>query len=196
MSYSGRELTTRTRPFLPPRRKQTRSGASIALVGCVPEVMDFKELVLWCAEKIDTERRIIQVRGKKTISLVPSVFKRMLQILKPTMQFKSEEVIEFIKEHIGGGELLEKYLDDPRTNTNVVKIEVSSLKYPYKEFTWLFACIIRLESTASMPKNVVYILHFVVHEDALIDWGHLISNEISFQLGGLKRTQKFYMTFI
>jgi hypothetical protein len=74
------------------------------------------------------------------------------------------------------------------------KIEVSSLKYPYKEFSWLFSRIIGLESMTSVPKNIIYILHFVVHEDALIDWGHLISNEISFQLGGLKRTQKFYMT--
>jgi hypothetical protein len=46
----------------------------------------------------------------------------------------------------------------------------------------------------SMLKYIVYILHFVVHEDALIDWGQIISNEISFQLGGLRKTQKFYMT--
>jgi len=45
-----------------------------------------------------------------------------------------------------------------------------------------------------MPENFIYILHFVVHEDALIDWGRIISNEISFQLGGLKITRKFYMT--
>jgi hypothetical protein len=85
-------------------------------------------------------------------------------------------------------------LVDPIANTNACNIEVSSLKYPYKEFLWLFSRIIGLESTAFVSKNVVYILHFFVHEDILIDWGCLISNEISFQLGGLKRTQKFYMT--
>jgi hypothetical protein len=31
--------------------------------------------------------------------------------LKPTMQFKGEEASEFLKEHRGGEELLEKYLD-------------------------------------------------------------------------------------
>jgi len=48
---------------------------------------------------------------------------------------------------------------------------------------------------ASMLKYIVYILHFVVHEDALIDWDKIISNEISFQLGGLRKTQKIYVTF-
>jgi len=48
---------------------------------------------------------------------------------------------------------------------------------------------------ASMLKSIIYILHFFFHEDTLIDWGLLISNEISFQLGGLKRTQKFYKTY-
>jgi hypothetical protein len=46
----------------------------------------------------------------------------------------------------------------------------------------------------SVPKYIVYILHFVVHEDTLIDWARIISNEISFQLGGLRKTRKFYMT--
>jgi hypothetical protein len=45
-----------------------------------------------------------------------------------------------------------------------------------------------------VPKYIVYILHFPMHEDSLIDWGNIISNEISFQLGGLKRNKKFYMT--
>jgi hypothetical protein len=53
-------------------------SSSITLVGCVPEVEDFKELVLWCTDKFDTERRIIQIQGKPPISLSPSVFRRML----------------------------------------------------------------------------------------------------------------------
>jgi hypothetical protein len=110
------------------------------------------------------------------------------------MQFKGEEANEFLKEHKGGEELFKKCLDDPRTNTNVTKIEVSSLKYPYKEFAWLFARKIGLESTTFVLKYIIYILHFIVHEDALIHWGSLISNEIPFQLGGLKSTRKFYMT--
>jgi hypothetical protein len=55
----------------------------------------------------------------------------MLRLLKPTMKFKGEEAI---KEHRGGEEILEKYLVNLRNNINASKIEVSSLKYTYKEF--------------------------------------------------------------
>jgi hypothetical protein len=85
------------------------------------------------------------------------------------MQFKIEEANGFLKENRGGEELLKKYLVDPKSNTNATKIEVSSLKYPYKEFSWLFSHIIGLESMAFVQKNIVYVLHFIVHEDALID---------------------------
>ena len=30
----------------------------------------------------------------------------------------------------------------------------------------------------SVSIYIVYIIHFVVHEDSFIDWGHIISNEI------------------
>jgi hypothetical protein len=46
------------------------------------------------------------------------------------MQIKGEEANKFLKEHEGGGEILDKYLVDPITNTNDSKIELSSLKYP------------------------------------------------------------------
>jgi hypothetical protein len=48
---------------------------------------------------------------------------------------------------------------------------------------------------ASVPKNIVYILHIYMHESAFIDWSDLTSKEISFQFGGLKRTQIFYVTY-
>jgi hypothetical protein len=54
--------------------------------------------------------------------------------------------------------------------------------------------MICLESMTSVQRNIIYILHFSMHEDALIDVGCIISNEISFQQGGLKKTQNFYMT--
>jgi hypothetical protein len=47
----------------------------------------------------------------------------------------------------------------------------------------------------SVPNYIVYILHFFAHEDALIDWGRFISNEISFQLGSLRKTRKFHMNY-
>jgi len=69
------------------------------------------------------------------------------------MQFKGEEANEFLKQQKGGEELLHKYLVDPRNNTNASKTEVSSLKYPYKEFSWLFSQIIGLESMALCAKK-------------------------------------------
>jgi hypothetical protein len=33
-----------------------------------------------------------------------------------------------------------------------------------------------------------------MHENTIIDWGHIISSEVSFQLNNLKKTRKFYMS--
>jgi hypothetical protein len=45
-----------------------------------------------------------------------------------------------------------------------------------------------------VPRNVIYALHYALHEKSIIDWGYLISSEVSFQLSNLKKTRKFYMT--
>jgi hypothetical protein len=108
--------------------------------------------------------------------------------------FKNEEANEFMKQHRGGERFLSNYLVDPGSNPGISRIEVTSLKYPYKRVCMVVCCIIGLESTTSVPRNIIYVLHFSLHEKAIIDWGHLISSEVSFQLGNLKKTQKFYMT--
>jgi hypothetical protein len=108
------------------------------------------------------------------------------------MQFKGKEAHEFFKHHKGGKELLDKILADPSNNTISSKIEVSSLKYPYKEFVSLFSHIIGMESMASIPRNIFYVLYFNLHENSIIDWGHIISSEIPFQLSNLKKTRKLY----
>jgi hypothetical protein len=54
--------------------------------------------------------------------------------------------------------------------------------------------MIGMESMAFLLRNIIYILCFSVHKKSLIDWGHIISSEISFQLSNLKKTHKFYMT--
>jgi hypothetical protein len=68
----------------------------------VSEVADFKELVLLCTKKIDTEGRVIQIQGKPSISLAPLVFKRMLRLTDPTLTFKNVEVDDFLKDHNKG----------------------------------------------------------------------------------------------
>jgi hypothetical protein len=82
----------------------------------VPEVYDFKELILWCVDKFDKERRIIQLQGETPISLAPSIFKRMFRLPEPTMVFKSVEAEDFLKTKNGGTKLLQSYLEDPSVN--------------------------------------------------------------------------------
>jgi hypothetical protein len=98
-----------------------------------------------------------------------------------------------LKQHKGGNILLRNYLEDPTCNLGTSRIEVNLLKYPYKEFAWLFSRILGLETTMFVTINVIYAMHYALHEKSIIDWGYLISNEISFQLNNLKKTHKFYM---
>jgi hypothetical protein len=107
------------------------------------------------------------------------------------MQFKGEEANEFLKQHKGGEKFLSNYVVNPNNNSSASKIEVSLLKYPYREFSWLFAHIIGLESTTSVPRNIIYVLHFSLHENTIIDWGHIISSEVSFHLSNWKKDPKF-----
>jgi len=60
------------------------------------------------------------------------------------MQFKSEEVYEFMKQHKGGNIFLRNCLEDPTFNPGTSKIEANSLEYPYREFAWLFSRILGL----------------------------------------------------
>jgi hypothetical protein len=149
-------------------------------VGCVPEVTDIKEIIQWCVDKFVSERRRIQMQGHQPISLAPSTFSKMLQLPAPTIRFKSEEVDEFMKQHKGENILLRNYLEDPTCNPSTYIIEVNLLKYPYKEFDWLFAHILGLESIMFITRNVIYAMHYALHEKNIIDWGYLISSEISF----------------
>jgi hypothetical protein len=73
-------------------------------------------------------------------------------------------------------------LEDPTNNPRTFRIEVTSLKNQYREFAWLFTRIVGMESTMFISRNVMYALHYDLHEKSIIDWGYLISNEISFQI--------------
>jgi hypothetical protein len=84
------------------------------------------------------------------------------------------------------------YMEDLIYNLGTSRIEVISLKYLYKEFAWLFARIIGLESTMFVSRNVIYAMDCAHHEKSIIDWGYLILSEMSFQLNNLKNTQMFY----
>ena len=45
----------------------------------------------------------------------------------------------------------------------------------------------------TIPWLDIYILYFTIHEQAIFDWGKMISTEISSQLSNFKDTKNFYM---
>jgi hypothetical protein len=85
----------------------------IALVGCVPEVFDCKEIVAWCVDKYVLNQRAIQLRGHSPISLSPQVFCKMLMLSEPTLSFKGEDCRDFLKKHNNGLNLFPEYLENP-----------------------------------------------------------------------------------
>jgi hypothetical protein len=77
--------------------------------------------------------------------------------------------LQFFETYKGGNKLLSNYLEDPTCNPGTSKIKVISLKYPYREFAWLFAHIIGLESTMFVSINVIYDMHRALHKKSIID---------------------------
>jgi hypothetical protein len=76
---------------------------------------------------------------------------------------------------------------------DISRIQVSSLKNPYRELAWIFTRITGQESMTTIPWLALYILYFTIHEEAIFDWGKIISSEISTQLSNFKSEKKFYM---
>jgi hypothetical protein len=101
----------------------------------------------------------------------------MLKLPEPTITFKGDEARNFLKEKNNGLELLQEYLEDPTTMPeDISRIQVSSLKNPYRELAWIFTRITGQESTTTIPRLALYILYFTIHEEAIFDWGKIISS--------------------
>jgi hypothetical protein len=169
--------------------------SGIVLAGCVPEVFECKDILTWCIDKFIQNRRVITLQSSSPISLVPSIFREMLKLPEPNMVYKGEEARNFLKRKNNGIELLQEYLHDPASMPeDISRIQVSSLKNPYKEISWLFTRIVGQDSMETIPRLALYILHFTVHENAIFDWAKIISNEITAQLTNFKTEKKFYMS--
>jgi hypothetical protein len=97
---------------------------------------------------------MIQLQGHQLISFDPSIFSRMLQLPTSTLWFKNEEANEFMKQHRGGERFLRNYLVNQGSNPGISRIEVASLKYPYREFACLFACINGPEPTTYIYQEI------------------------------------------
>jgi hypothetical protein len=99
-----------------------------------------------------------------------------------------------LKGRNNGIELLQEYLQDPTTiPQDLSRIQVSSLKDPYREMDWIFTRITGQYSTKTIPRFSLYILHFTIHENVVFDWAKIISNEISSQLLNFKNEKNLYM---
>jgi hypothetical protein len=118
-------------------------------------------------DKFNNEKRIIQLQGMPHVTLAPTIFRRILRFLDPTMALKISEVDTFLKANHGGMNILDNFLLELSSySRNPSQIEVFSLKYPYNEFVLLFCRIIGQESTI----YVLYFLHHSVHKDVLLTW--------------------------
>jgi hypothetical protein len=179
---------------LPEKNENKIWTSGISLAGCVPEVFDCKEVISWCVDKFIQSRRVIQLHSESPISLAPSVFRKMLKLPEPTITFKGDEARNFLKEKNNGLELLQEYLEDPTTMPeDISRIQVNSLKNPYRELAWLFTRLQVRNPWTTIPRLALYILYFTIHEEAIFDWGKIISSEISTQLSNFKSEKKFYM---
>jgi hypothetical protein len=119
----------------------------------------------------------------------------MLRLPEPMITFKGDEAKKLLKERNGGFELLQEYLEDPTMMPeDLSTIQVNLLRNPYREMAWLFSRVAGQESTAIVPRLVLYILYFSIHEKIVFDWAKIISGELSFQLTNFKKSKKFYMS--
>jgi hypothetical protein len=119
----------------------------------------------------------------------------MLRLPEPTFTFKGEYCRELLKKHDNGLELLLEFLENPMVvPEDNTRLQVGAFKNNFQEIAWIFTRITGHETTASISEMILYILYFMVKEQAIFDWGKLISIEISSQLVQYKKDKKFFMS--
>jgi hypothetical protein len=139
--------------------------SKIARAGCVPEVFDCKELVVWCAKKYIPSQRVIPLQDHSPIILSPQVFCNMLRLPEPTFTFKGEDCRDFLKKHDNGLDLLPKFLENlTAIPEDITILQVTLFTNPFREITWLFTRIMCQENTASISRMILYILYFTVKQ--------------------------------
>jgi hypothetical protein len=116
----------------------------------------------------------------------------MFKLPEPTITFKGDEAKSFLKERNNGLELLQEYLEDPTMMPeDLSNIQVSLLKNPYREITWIFTRVVGQESTTTIPRLALYILHFTVHEKKFLTGQRLFLEKYLFNYQISRRTRNF-----
>jgi hypothetical protein len=135
----------------PPAQKEVIWTSEIARTGCVPKVFNFKDLVAWCAEKYIPSQQIIQLQDHSPISLSPQVFRKMLKLLEPTLTFKGEDCLDFLKKNDNVLDLFPKFLENPTVvPEDITRLQVDSFKNPFWEISWLYTKVTGQESIANI----------------------------------------------
>jgi hypothetical protein len=76
----------------------------------------------------------------------------MLKLPEPNLVYKGQEARNFLKRKNNGLELIQEYLHDPATMPeDISRIQVISLKDPYKEIAWLFTRFVGQDSIETIP---------------------------------------------
>jgi hypothetical protein len=78
---------------------------------------------------------------------------------------------------------------------DITILQVGSFKNPFQEIAWIFRRIAGQETRDSISQMIVYIIYFTIKEQAIFDWGKLISIEIYSQLSQYKKEKKIFMSY-
>jgi hypothetical protein len=108
---------------------------------------------------LGAQRNIFQakeLRDLSHVSLSPQVFRKMLRLLEPTLTSRGEDYKEFLKNHDNELDLLPKFLEDLMTvPEDIIRLQVSSFRNPFREISWLFTRITGQESTSSISRMII-----------------------------------------
>jgi hypothetical protein len=119
----------------------------------------------------------------------------MLRLPEPMLTFKGEDFREFLKSLDNGLDLLPKFLENPVVvPEDITRLRVGSFKNPFREISWIFTRITGQETMNNISQMILYIINFTIKEQAIFDWGKLISIEISSQLVKYNNKKKLFMS--
>jgi hypothetical protein len=97
-----------------------------------------------------------ELRDLSHVSLSPQVFRKMLRLSEPTLTSRGEDYKEFLKNHDNELDILPKFLEDPMTvPKDIIRLQVSSFRNPFREISWLFTRITGQESTSSISRMII-----------------------------------------
>ena len=119
----------------------------------------------------------------------------MLILSEPTLMFKGKSSKQFLRKNNKRLDLLPKCLEEPTiVLEDITSFQVSSFRNPYREIARPFTRIMGQDSTTTVSRMTLYILYFIVKEQAIFYWGKLISHEICSQLLSFKKEKRFFMS--